>query len=332
MNIDAQGFPPKLPDSHFTAFPILGFSSSTTEITQGRTAVTTSASASSKFILIESFVHRLLGFSSVSVDLFIPPFSTPSRPVQERLQLARVGRISLHPELPILALAHAHHGGYIFLFDLRTNSYLKYKLILNNHHQLNSLAFSKYNLLAAGMSTGEILLFQLNLSINASAGTKPLRLAAIPSFASLLPPQFPPFPLLGEVTDLNFDYASGRYLAVATTRSGTWIYDTVCSSCVRLSKHPSAAVAFCPSENILAVSRERTGDIEFFTVIRAGTLTFSLPTIAKSGFKSTVTKLHWTPDGKMLLYCNDGQEGIRILKVQSRPTLPPGLFLCVERH
>ena len=282
------------------------------------------------FALIEIFFHRLLALSSLPVDLLIPPYSTPLPPTQIPLQPARISRVALHPDLPILALAQAHIGGSIFLFDLRTNAYQKYKLALGDAHQLNTLAFSKYNLLAAGTSSGEILIFELNLSLTASAASKPLRHNAIPSLAALIPPQFPSFSLLGEITDLNFDHRSGRYLVIATTRSGTWIYDTVYSSSLRLSKYPSSSVAFSPAENLLAVAREKTGDIELYTVIRAGTLTFSLPTVVKSGHKSTVIRMQWASDGKLLLYCNDGVEGIRILRIESEPLLPPGINLFLS--
>lgn len=247
----------------------------------------------------------------------MPLIQTPS-------QSPRISRIALHPELPIVALAQAHPGGSVFLFDLRTNAYMKYKLTLGNQHQVNSLTFSKYNLLVAGTSSGEVIVFDLNLSISASTSTKPLRFSAIPSFAILIPPQFPSFQLLGEITDLAFDERNARYIVIATTRSGTWIYDTNYSTSLRLSRYPSSAVAFSPNENLLAVARERTGEIEFYTLIRAGTLTFSLPTVAKSGYANTVTRMQWTSDGKYLLYCNDGQEGIRILRVEGPLTAPPG--------
>jgi hypothetical protein len=55
-------------------------------------------------------------------------------------------------------------------------------------------------------------------------------------------------------------------------------------------------------------------------------LTFSLPTVSKSGFKSTVTRMQWASDGKSLLYCNDKQEGIRILHVQCQSVIPP----CIQ--
>jgi WD40 repeat protein len=274
--------------------------------------------------LIETFFHRLLAFSSIPVDLLIPPYSTPLSPTNIPLQPSRISRVALHPQLPIVALAQAHIGGSIFLFDLRTNAYLKYRLALCDSHQINALSFSKYNLLAAGTSTGDILVFELNLSLSASTASKPLRVTAIPSLSTLIPPQFPSFALLGEITDLNFDHRSGRYLAVATTRSGTWIYDTIYLSSLRLSKYPSSSVIFSPNENILAVAREKTGDIELYTIIRAGTLTFSLPTVIKSGHKSTVTRMQWASDGKSLLYCNDGHEGIRILHINSELLLPPG--------
>lgn len=225
--------------------------------------------------------------------------------------------------MPIVAFAQAHAGGTIFLFDLRTNAFLKYKLVLPSSDLLNALAFSKYNLLAAGMCSGKIIIYDLNLSVAASTSTKPLNRTAIPSYASLVPAQLPAFALLGEITDLDFDAKSGNYLAIATTRSGTWIYDTVYSSSLRLSKYPSSAVAFSPTENVLAVARERTGEIELYTMIRAGTLTFSLPTVSKSGFKTTVTRMQWAEDGKSLLYCNEKQEGIRILYVQCQPVIPP---------
>ena len=281
-----------------------------------------------QFAAIETFLNRLLAVSSVPVGLFIPPYSTPLPPTNVSSQPPRIGRIALHPDLPVLALAQAHTGGYIFLFDLRTNCYLKYKLALCDNHQVNTLIFSKFNLLAAGTSTGEILLFQLNLSVAASTSSKPLRLAAVPSLVALIPPQFPSFALLGEVTDLNFDHRSGRYLAIATTRSGTWIYDAVYSLSFRLSKYPSSSVAFSPAEDLLAVAREKTGDIEFYNIIRAGTLTFSLPIVAKSGFKTTVTRMQWAANGRCLLYCNDGEEGIRILNIESQQLMPPGIKLC----
>jgi hypothetical protein len=68
---------------------------------------------------------------------------------------------------------------------------------------------------------------------------------------------------------------------------------------------------------------ENTGDIELYTMIRAGTLVLSLPSIAKSGFRSTVILMRWASDGKSLLYCNDGQEGIKIMKVEAQSILPP---------
>jgi len=56
-------------------------------------------------------------------------------------------------------------------------------------------------------------------------------------------------------------------------------------------------------------------------------LTFSLPTVSKSGFKSTVTRMQWADDGKSLLYCNDKEEGIRIIYVQCQPVIPPSTAL-----
>jgi WD40 repeat protein len=323
VHIDAQGLAPPLPDAHSVNFPVLAFPSSTADsspIRQNPDAI----SSPNQLSVIETFIHRLLGFTSVPVDLLIPPYSTPSPPSPTPQQPPRIGKIALHPDLPVLAIAQAHPGGFVFLFDLRTNAYLKYKLAFDDSHRLNALAFSKYNLLAAGTSSGQILLFELNLSVTASNSNKPLRLSAIPSFAPLIPPQFPSFALLGEIKDLDFDYTSARYLAVATTRSGTWIFDTVYSSSLRLSKCFSSSVAFSPTENILAVARERSGEIELYTMIRAGTLTFSRPTVAKSGFKSAVTHMQWTFDGKSLLYCNEGQEGIRILHIRCQSTSPPG--------
>ena len=324
VHIDAPGFLPTLPDAHSVSFPVLALPPSTIDSTPAR-HMPDLIPPPTQFALVETFLHRLLAFAAIPVDLFIPPYSTPLPPTHIPLQPARIGGVALHPEIPIVAVAQAHTGGSIFLFDLRTNAYLKYKLALADTHQLNSLVFSKYNLLVAGRSTGEILLFERNLSVPASTATKSLRLAAIPSLVALIPPQFPIFPLIGEVTDLNFDHRSGRYLAIATTRSGTWIYDTVYSSSLRLSKYPSSSVAFSPTEDVLAVARERTGDIEFYTVIRAGTLTFSKPMVAKSGFKTTVTRIQWASDGKSILYCNDGVEGIRILNIESQPLLPPGM-------
>jgi hypothetical protein len=326
VHVDARGLPPVLPDAHNVTFPVLAFPSSAIDSTPTR-QISSSPSSPSNFALIETFVHRLLAFSSVPVDLCIPPYSTPLPIPETSVQSPRVSRIALHSELPILAFAHAHPGGFIFLFDLRTNSYLKYKLALADAHQINTLNFSKNNLLAAGTSSGEVLLFELNLSVTASTSTKPLRHTAIPSLAPLIPPQYPSFSLLGEITDVQFDCFTGRYIAIATTRSGTWIYDTVYSSSTRLSKYPSSTVAF--SENVLAVARERTGEIEFYAIIRAGTLSFSVPTIAKSGFKTTVTCMRWTIDGKSLFYCNDGQEGIRILNVEGSLLQSPGISLCV---
>lgn len=305
---------------------MLTFQTSTIDSTPTR-QISDPVPSPTQFAQIETFFHRLLAFSSVPVDLFIPPYSTPLPATQTPSQPARICRIALHPELPIVALAQAHLSGSIFIFDLRTNAYFKYKLALRDADQLNTLAFSKYNLLAAGMSNGEILIFELNLSVAASTAQKPLGLTAIPSYAVLIPPQFPLFALVGEITDLNFDQRSARYLAIATTRSGTWIYDTVYSSSLRLSKYPSSSAAFSPTENLLAVARERTGDIELYTVIRAGTLTFSLPTVIKSGHKSTVTHMQWASDGKSLLYCNDGREGIQILRIDGEPLLPPGFIL-----
>jgi len=257
------------------------------------------------------------------VDLLIPPYSSPRPPLPTTSHPSRLSKIALHPELPIVAFAQAHAGGTIFLFDLRTNAFLKYKLVLPPSDQLNALVFSKYNLLAAGTSSGRVIIYDLNLSVAASTSTKPLNRTAVSSYASLIPPQLPSFSLLGEITDLNFDPKSARYLAITTTRSGTWIYDTVYSSSLRLSKYPSSAVAFSPTENVLAIARERTGEIELYTLVRAGTLTFSLPTVSKSGFKSTVTRMQWADDGKSLLYCNDKEEGIRIIYVQCQPVIPP---------
>ena len=326
VHVDAQGLSPSLPDAHPVTFPVLAFPASTIDSSPTRSKHEQSPSVTN-LAIIETFVHRFLSFPSIPIDLLFPPYSTTLAQTQIPSQPPRLGRIALHPELPIVALAQAHAGGFIFLFDLRTNAFLKYKLAFNIHHQVNALVFSRHSLLAVGMSNGEILLFDLNLSVSASTSSKFLRFAAIPSFAILIPPQFPTFQLLGEITDIAFDKRSARYIAISTTRSGTWIYDTAYSTSLRLSKHPSAAVAFSPNENILAVARERTGEIEFFTLIRAGTLTFSLPTIAKSGFVATVTHMKWTSDGKSLLYCNDGQEGIRVLRVDGPLTTPPGKLL-----
>jgi hypothetical protein len=325
VHIDAQGFIPSLPDAHSVNFPVLALPTAIQDSTLARNPPIP-LSSPTKLALIETFVHRLVAFSSVPVDLFIPPYSCPPLPLNNLLLPPRIGRIALHPSLPIVALSHAHPGGHIFLFDLRTNTYLKYKLALENTQQVSSLAFSKYNLLAAGMLSGEILLYELNLSVSASTNSKPLRLTATPLFISLIPPQFPLFALLGEITDLSFDHRTGRYLAIATTRSGTWVYDVVYSSPLRLSRHSSSSVAFSPAEDMLAVARERTGEIELYTLIRAGALTFSVPTLAKSGFKSTVTHLQWASNGKSLLYCNDGQDGIRVLNIGGQPLSAPGIW------
>jgi WD40 repeat protein len=315
---------PPLPDAHFVGFPVLAIPNSTTESSATR-QIPDPPKLPSQLAVVETYFHRLLAFTSIPVELLIPPYSNPLPPPQPSIQSTRIGKIALHPEIPIVAFTHAHSGGSIFLFDLRTNSYLKYKLTLANTYQLNTLAFSKYNLLAAGTSSGEVLIYELNLSVAVSTSSKIPKISAIPSFASLIPPQFPSSAILGEIPHVAFDHSGARYLAIATTRSGTWVYDTVFSSSVRLSRHPSSAVAFSPSENVLAVARERTGEIEFYTMIRAGTLTFSLPTVAKSGFKSTVTQMQWASDGKSLLYCNDGQEGIRLLSVETQPVIPPSI-------
>jgi len=327
VHIDSQGFPPSLPDAHSVVFPILAFpATSPTAIVQVRQASAPNGS-SSQLATLEAFLHQFLNFTSIPIDLLIPPYSRQIKPSQSIPQQPRIGKIALHPELPVVALAPAHPGGSIIFFDLRTNAYLKYKLSLASNHEINCLRFSKYNLLAAGTSTGEVLLYQAKLSVTASTSPKPLQMPALPSFASLIPPQFPPSAILGEITGLDFDCTTARYLAVTTTRSGTWIYDTVTSSAVRLSKFPSSAAAFSSTGDILAVARERTGDIEFYTLIRAGTLTFSLPTIAASGYKSTVVNMEWASDGRTLLYSNDGQEGIRILRTESRPITPPGIAI-----
>jgi WD40 repeat protein len=328
VHVDGQGFVPPLPDTHSVTFPVLAFPPPSTTESGPVRKTPESTAPSTQFARVERLFHQLLALSSIPVDLFNPflPYATPIQQSPTSLKQSQIGRIALHPQLPIVAFSHANNGGSILLYDLRTNAYLKYKLVLESSHELNTLAFSKYNLLAAGMSSGELLIYQLNLSISASASPKTIPLPAIPSLASLLPPQFPVSSLLGEVTDVSFDQISGRYLAIATTRSGTWIYDTVSSSSVRLCRHPSAAVAFSPNENVLAVARERTGEIAFYSMIRAGTLNFSLPTISVSGAQSTVTCMQWTSDGKTLVFCNDGQEGLRILSLESPSVTPPCIY------
>jgi hypothetical protein len=322
VHLDSQGFPPSLPDAHSIPFPVLALPPpSTVEPVSVRHSP---EPPFSPYARVERFFHLLLALSSVPVGLLIPPYSSPTKQSPNQLQQMRIGRVALHPKLPIIAFSTANTGSSIFLFDLRTNAYLKYKLMLESTHELNTLVFSKYNLLAAGTSGGEVLIYELNLSISASSSPKTLRLPAIPSFASLIPPQFPSSSLLGEITDMSFDHVSARYMAIATTRSGTWVYDTIYSSSVRLSPKPSSVVAFSPDADVLAVARERTGEIEFYTMIRAGTLTFSLPTVVDSGSRSTVTNLHWTSDGKTFLFCNDDCEGIRILAVETHSIAPPG--------
>lgn len=326
VHIDAQGFVPILPDAHTTNYPILNLPTTTDQVTvSGQTNAGINDTAS-KFAAFEILLHRIFSLSSLPIDLLIPPYANTQIIQSSSPQLARVGKIAVHPDLPIIALAHAHPGGSIFFFDLRTNAYLKYKLALNNKQQLNALTFSKYNLLAAGMSNGDVLIYELNLSISSSNGSKIPQPAVIPSWATLVPAQFPASAIVGEITDLSFDYISGRYLAISTTRSGTWIYDTIHSSSLRLSKRPSASVAFSPSENTLAIAIENTGDIELYTTIRAGTLSFSLPCVAKSGARSSVIQMRWAPDGKSLLYCNEGQEGIRIMKVEVQSVLTPSII------
>ena len=325
MHIDAQGSIPALPDAVAVTFPILTLAHSPAESasTQTQTSSSDTPETSSYLALFEISVHRLFAMATIPLDLLIPPFST-SLPLQlATSHQSKFAKTVIHPELPVVAIAQAKLGGSIFLFDLRTNQYLKYKLILGPSQFVNAMAFSKYNMLAVGTSGGELLLYELNLSIQASMGTKPVLFSAVPQSATLLPPQFPCFPLIGEITDINFDHKSGRYLAISTTRSGTWIYDPIHSSALRLSKYPSAAVAFSPTLDFLAVSQESTGVIEFYQLIRAGTLTFGVPTFAKSGEKSTVTNMQWSQDGRTLLYSNHDRDGIRILKLEAQAMRNP---------
>jgi hypothetical protein len=327
VHIDAQGFAPLLPDAHTTNFPILSLPTISSESTSNTRPRDVTTDSNSGFALFERTLHQLSAGSSIPFDLLLPPYSKSQILEASSSPVARIGKIATHPNLPVVALSQAHPGGSIFFFDLRTNAYLKYKLALNSNQQLNALAFSKYNLLAAGMSNGDVLIYEVNLGVASSGGSKVPQFSAIPSYASLLPPQFPTSSLIGEITDLDFDYATGRYLAISTTRSGTWIYDTIYTDSLRLSRKPSSCVSFSPSENLLAIAIEKTGDIEFYATIRAGTLSFSLPCISKSGFKSTVTQISWASDGKSLLYCNDNQEGIRILKVEAQSVHTPSIVL-----
>ena len=327
MHVDSQGSVPSLPDAHSIIFPILTLPNTPADSSPTRQPPEP-AIRLSQFAYFETFVHRLLAVTSLPVDLLIPPYSTRPPPIQDHSQPSRIGNIAMHPELPIVALSQAQPGGFIFLFDLRTNAYLKYKLTLVNAHQVNCLAFSKYNLLAAGTSKGDVLLFDLDLSVKASASSKPSSINVIPSLVSLIPPQFPSFSLLGEVTGLSFDQKSGRYLAVGTTRSGTWVHDTIYSSTTRLSKYPSSFVTFSPTEDLLAIARERTGEIEVYTLVRAGMLSFSVPTVVSSSFRSPVICMQWLGDGKSLLCSNDGNDGMRILYAESQfeSSNPPGML------
>jgi WD40 repeat protein len=325
VHVDAQGLVPVLPDAHAITFPLLTLPPPPLVQDSGSPQAAPDApEASSYFALFEVYIHRLFAITSIPVDLLIPPYSTPLPLQLASSQHSKIAKMAMHPELPVVAIAQAQPGGFIFLFDLRTNQYLKYKLTLGRSQYVNTMAFSKYNLFAVGTSDGELLVYELNLSIQASTTTKQIPFSAVPQFASLLPPQFPRLPLLGEITDVSFDRKSGRYLAISTTRSGTWIYDTVHSSPLRLSKYPSAAVAFSPSYDFLAVSQEKTGIIEFYELNRAGTLTFGVPTYAKSGENSTVTNLQWSQDGKILLYSNYDKEGIRMLRLEAQTKRNPG--------
>src|SRR5579862_1705649 len=224
-----------LPDAHLINFPILNLPSPPAAEQTTPRQTPRSTPSLSNFAVFELFIHRLFALSSIPIDLLIPPYSvTETLQPTTSTQPSRIGKAALHPDLPIVALAHAHPGGSIFLFDLRTNAYFKYKLTLANNQQLNALTFSKYNLLAAGLSNGDVLVYELNLGLASTTGSKIPQPAAIPSYATLIPPQFPTPALLGEVTDVSFDYTSGRYLAISTTRSGTWIYDTIYSSSLRI--------------------------------------------------------------------------------------------------
>ena len=326
MHVDSQGSILPLPDAHSTIFPVLTLPNTPVDSSPTRQPQE-SATKLSQIAYFETFVHRLLTFTSLPVNLLIPPYSISLPPIQDQSQPSRIGKIAMHPELPVVALSQAQSGGSIFLFDLRTNAYLKYKLTLPSAHLVNCLAFSKYNFLAAGTSKGDVLLFDLDLSIKAS-GSKPSNINVIPSLVSLIPPQFPSLSLLGEVSSLSFDHISGRYLAITTTRSGTWVHDTIYSWSTRLSKYPSSFVTFSPREDLIAIARERTGEIEVYTLIRAGMLSFSVPTVVSSSVKSAVVCMQWLSDGKSLLCSNDGNAGMRILHAesQSESSGPPGML------
>jgi hypothetical protein len=309
VHLDLNGLPPPLPDAHSVPFPILAFPPNVHELVHAK-PLTVPFLSSTPFPMIEVWLHRILTFTSIPIDLLIPPYATSHGRSSNLLKVA------VHPVLPIIAFGS---GGCIVLFDLRTNGYLKYKLLLSSHQSLSSLVFSRFNLLVVGTSNGEIILYNLNLSISASGADKPLSFSAISASISPLPSPFPALPFIGEVTGLDID-TTGQYIVVATKRSGTWVYDTL-GSYVRLSKSPSRYVLF--SENGVAVSRDLTGEIELYTLIKAGTLSFSRATVSKSGFKNPVKGMKWTNDGK-LFYCNEAQEGIRVLQIYFKGVLAPG--------
>jgi hypothetical protein len=75
---------------------------------------------------------------------------------------------------------------------------------------------------------------------------------------------------------------------------------------------------------VLAIGLDKRGEIELYTMVRAGTLSFSLPTSVKSESKTSVAHMQWAADGKTLLCSNRGKEGIRILSIESHSDVPPG--------
>src|SRR5277367_4799057 len=107
VHIDAQGFVPALPDAHFIGFPILSAPSTTTESVSARQLPET-ISPPSQFASIEIFLHRLLAAASIPIALLIPPYSNPLPPLPATSHPSRLGKIALHPEIPIVAFGQAH--------------------------------------------------------------------------------------------------------------------------------------------------------------------------------------------------------------------------------
>ncbi len=172
--------------------------------------------------------------------------------------LSNLGHIALHPTLPLLAVASSMSAEILF-FSTETSAYIwNYQFASAERSQASAdkgpatdagfpfitcLEFSKGNRIAAGLSNGTVHLIEQNLAKMMEIVPNSGKSCVTPSAHSikLLPVTDPGLyvKFVGRITNLAFspfseEQEAGAWLAIATERSGIWIWNKTTQQALRV--------------------------------------------------------------------------------------------------